>query len=67
MSGIQIKAAFVNDTTAHEAARKLQALRALEVGELQQDGMLTATVDDSVADRARHLIQQIGGDIQSME
>ncbi|MCU6707656.1 hypothetical protein M6D81_02945 [Paenibacillus sp. J5C_2022] len=67
MSGIQITAAFVNDSTAHEAARKLQALRALEVGELQKDGMLTAMVDDSVAERAMHLIQQIGGNIQSME
>lgn len=64
MSPIDIKATFPNEDAAQEAVHKLQALRAAEVGGLSESGMLTATVDDAVADRALHLIEQIGGEAE---
>ncbi|MEV5028648.1 hypothetical protein [Paenibacillus sp. LPE1-1-1.1] len=61
MSQIEIQASFEGEGAAQEAWRKLQALRAVEVNGLLDSGLLTATVDESVAERALHLISQIGG------
>ncbi|GBG12205.1 hypothetical protein B1748_06995 [Paenibacillus sp. MY03] len=65
MSVIEIQASFGNASEAKEAARKLQALRAAEIGGYSEGGMVTASVDEAVADRAIHLIRQIGGKIDS--
>jgi len=64
VSPIDIKATFPNGNAAQEAAHKLQALRAADIGGSSESGMLTATVDDAVADRAIHLIEQIGGEAE---
>jgi hypothetical protein len=65
MSQIEIQATFNGEGEALEASRKLQALRAIEVNGLFDNGLLTATVDEAVAERALHLIQQIGGTINT--
>ncbi|MDQ6421133.1 hypothetical protein RB620_17025 [Paenibacillus sp. LHD-117] len=65
MSTIEIQASFGSELEAQEAVHKLQALRVVEVGGYHEGGMLTATVDESVADRAVHLIRQIGGNVDS--
>jgi hypothetical protein len=65
MSVIEIQASFGNAVEAQEAARKLQALRAAEVGGYNEGGLLTASVDEAVADRALHLIRQLGGNVDS--
>lgn len=65
MSQIEIQATFEGEGAAQEAWHKLQALRAIELNGLQDSGLLTATVDDSVAERALHLIQQIGGSVNT--
>ncbi len=56
MSQIEIQAKFEGEGAAQEALHKLQALRAVEVNGLFDSGLLTATVDESVAERALHLI-----------
>lgn len=61
MSQIEIRAMFEGESAAQEALHKLQALRAFEVNGLFESGILTATVDEEVAERALHLIHQIGG------
>ncbi|GLX69183.1 hypothetical protein [Paenibacillus glycanilyticus] len=62
MSGqIEIRANFGQPAAAQEALRKLQALRAFEVNGIFESGLLTATVDEDVAERAIHMIEQIGG------
>lgn len=61
MSQIEIQAEFEGEGAAQEAWHKLQALRAFEVSGLLESGLLTATVDEAVAERALHLIRQIGG------
>ncbi|MCA0754608.1 hypothetical protein KP806_06060 [Paenibacillus sp. N4] len=61
MSQVEIKARFEGERAAQEAWHKLHALRAFEVNGLVESGLLTATVDEEVAERAMHLIQQIGG------
>ncbi|CAM4310570.1 hypothetical protein L1N85_20700 [Paenibacillus alkaliterrae] len=61
MGQIEIKATFEGENATQEAWHKLQALRAFEVNGLIESGLLTATVDEAVADRALHLIHQIGG------
>lgn len=65
MSTIEIYAAFDDEKEAQEALHKLQALRAAEVGGLNEKGLLTATVDTAVAARAMRLIKQAGGSITS--
>ncbi|WP_053376836.1 hypothetical protein [Paenibacillus sp. FJAT-27812] len=65
MSQIEIQATFNGEGAALEASRKLQALRAIEVNGLFDNGLLTATVDEAVAERALHLIQQIGGNVNT--
>ena len=65
MSVVEIQASFGNAVEAQEAAHKLQALRAAEIGGYNEGGMLTATVDEDVADRALHLIRQLGGSVDS--
>jgi len=65
MSQIEITASFAGEPEAQEAMRKLQALRALEVTGLEESGVITATVDQAVADRAMRLIEQIGGQAQT--
>lgn len=65
MSQIEIQAKFEGAGAAQEAWHKLQALRAVEVNGLFDSGLLTATVDESVAERALHLIQQIGGNVNT--
>jgi hypothetical protein len=65
MSQIEIQAKFVGEGAAQEAWHKLQALRAVEGNGYFDGGMLTATVDESVAERALHLIQQIGGNVNT--
>jgi len=57
---VNITAAFSTTAAAHEAERKLQALRAQDVA-CTDDGSLTATVPGNVADRAFQMIRQIGG------
>ncbi|MDQ8736727.1 hypothetical protein [Paenibacillus sp. LHD-38] len=66
MSQIEIQATFEGEGAAQEAWRKLQALRVIEVSGLLDSGLLTATVDESVADRALHLISQIGGNASTI-
>lgn len=61
MSQVEIKARFEGERAAQEAWHKLQALRAFEVNGMVESGLLTATVDEEVAERALHLIHQIGG------
>lgn len=61
MSQIEIRASFSGEDAAQEAMHKLQALRAFEIGGICENGLLTATVDEAVADRALRLIEQIGG------
>ncbi|MBD2869465.1 hypothetical protein [Paenibacillus arenilitoris] len=61
MSQVEIRASFDGESAAQEALHKLQALRAFEVGGMPESGLLTATVDEEVAERALHLIRQIGG------
>lgn len=61
MSPIEIRATFSEESAAQEALHKLQALRAFDVNGLSESGMLTATVDEEVAERAIHLIHQVGG------
>lgn len=63
MEQVEIRATFGHPDAAQEAYNKLQALRAFDVSGMPDSGMLTATVDVGVADRAMHLIRQIGGDI----
>ncbi|OBZ08191.1 hypothetical protein [Bacillus sp. FJAT-26390] len=65
MSQIEIQATFNGEGAALEASRKLQALRAIEVNGLFDNGLLKATVDEAVAERALHLIQQIGGNVNT--
>jgi len=65
MSHIEIKASFPAHSGAQEAMLKLQALRAVELGGLIENGELIATVDSSISDRALHLIEQAGGMAQS--
>ncbi|WP_169081983.1 hypothetical protein [Paenibacillus sp. PL91] len=65
MSQIEIQATFEDEGAALEASRKLQALRVIEVNGLFDSGLLTATVDEAVAERALHLIQQIGGNVDT--
>jgi hypothetical protein len=61
MSQVEIRATFDGESAAQEALHKLQALRAFEVNGMFESGLLTATVDEAVAERALHLIHQIGG------
>ncbi|WP_028610358.1 hypothetical protein [Paenibacillus harenae] len=61
MSQVEIRATFDGESGAQEALHKLQALRAFEVNGVFESGLLTATVDETVAERALHLIHQIGG------
>lgn len=58
---VEIRANFGQPAAAQEALRKLQALRAFEVNGLFESGLLTATVDEDVVERAIHMIEQIGG------
>ncbi|MCM3627256.1 hypothetical protein M3194_07755 [Paenibacillus glycanilyticus] len=60
-SQIEIRANFGEPGAAQEAVRKLQALRAFEVNGLFESGLLTATIDEDVVERAVHMIEQIGG------
>ncbi|MFC4778546.1 hypothetical protein ACFO9Q_17265 [Paenibacillus sp. GCM10023252] len=62
---VQIKATYNEAGGAREALSKLQALRAFEVKGLLDSGMLTATVDEAVADRALHLIRETGGHLET--
>ena len=63
---IEIQASFRSEQEAQEALHKLQALRAAGVGGYQEGGgILTATVDESIAERAVHLIQQVGGSVDT--
>lgn len=62
MSLVEIQAMFKGEDAAQEAWRKLQALRAFEVSGLPESSSFTATVDEAIAERAIHLIHQIGGD-----
>jgi len=66
MSQIEIQATFEGEGAAQETMRKLQALRAVEVNGLFDSGLLTATVDDEVAERALHLIKQMGGNANTI-
>ncbi|MNE99537.1 hypothetical protein D3C80_1982330 [compost metagenome] len=66
MSQVEIHAAFDSINAAREAQRKLQALRAFEVSSMSENGTLTATVDEAVAERALHLISQIGGNANTV-
>lgn len=59
---VEITATFNDGSAAQEAYHKLQALRAFEINGQIENALLTATVDEAVADRALHLIEQIGGD-----
>ncbi|OMF34170.1 hypothetical protein BK133_12640 [Paenibacillus sp. FSL H8-0548] len=61
MSQIEIQATFAGKDAAQEASLKLHALRATDVSGLLDNGTVTATVDEAVAERALYLIQQIGG------
>lgn len=61
MSQIEITASFSGEPAAQEALHKLQALRVAEVNGIIENGILTATVDHAVADRAMRLIEQVGG------
>ena len=62
MSLIEIQASFKSEQEAQEALHKLQALRAIEVGGYQEGGgILTATVDEAIAERAMHLTRQLLG------
>ncbi|MDQ0111728.1 hypothetical protein [Paenibacillus harenae] len=65
MNQVEIKATFSGVSAAHEALHKLQALRVVDVGGLYEQGLLTATVDEEIADKARHLIEQIGGQVDT--
>ncbi|MCR2803197.1 hypothetical protein [Paenibacillus soyae] len=66
MSSIEIQASFKSEQEAQEALHKLQALRAIEVGGYREGaGILTATVDEAIAERAMHLIQQVGGSVDT--
>jgi hypothetical protein len=66
MSLIEIQASFRSEQEAQEALHKLQALRAAGVGGYQEGGgILTATVDESIAERAVHLIEQVGGSVDT--
>lgn len=66
MSLIEIQASFKSEQEAQEALHKLQALRAVQVGGYQEGGgVLTATVDEAIAERAMHLIQQVGGNVDT--
>ncbi|MFF2481623.1 hypothetical protein [Paenibacillus sp. NPDC058071] len=67
MSPIGIKASFGGPEEAREAQRKLQSLRAFDVGGLPESGLLTVTVDEQVVDRAVHLISQIGGNAEMVD
>ncbi|QAY66329.1 hypothetical protein [Paenibacillus protaetiae] len=66
MDSVEIRALFGGPEAAQEAIHKLQALRALDVAGLPENGMLTVVVDRDIADRASRLIQQIGGDLQTI-
>lgn len=66
MNQIEIRAKFDGERAAQEAWHKLQALRAFEVNGLIENGLLTATVDEAVAERALHLIHQVGGSADSV-
>jgi hypothetical protein len=61
MNQVEIKATFNGESAAQEALHKLQALRVVDVGGLYEQGLLTATVDAAIADKALRLIEQIGG------
>ncbi|MEK3881635.1 hypothetical protein [Paenibacillus sp. PL2-23] len=66
MRPIEIQASFKSEREAQEALHKLQALRAAAVSGYEEGGgILTATVDESVAERALHLIQQVGGSVDT--
>ncbi|MGO4107266.1 hypothetical protein [Paenibacillus sp. YAF4_2] len=62
---VEIRANFGGPGAAQEALRKLQALRAFEVNGLYENGLLTATVDEDVVERAVHMIEEIGGRSQT--
>lgn len=66
MNPVEIRANFEGPEEAQEAYLKLQALRAFEVNGLLESGLLTATVDENVVDRAMHLIKQIGGNPEAI-
>lgn len=63
MSTIEINASFQSEQEALEALHKLQALRAVDVCGQYENGRMTVTVDEGVADRAIRLIGQIGGSL----
>ncbi|RJE89865.1 hypothetical protein D3P07_06465 [Paenibacillus sp. 1011MAR3C5] len=65
MSTVEIHASFQDEQSAMEALHKLQALRVVDVYGLHENGRLTATIEDEVADRAMRLIEQVGGSITS--
>lgn len=62
MSQVEITATFSSESAAHEALHKLHALRAFDVTGQHESTLLTATVEEAVAERALHLIEQVGGD-----
>lgn len=64
---LEIRATFGGAEATQEALHKLQALRAFEVNGLLESGLLIATVDANVVDRALHLIKQIGGNLETTE
>lgn len=63
MSTVEINASFRDEQAAQEALHKLKALRAVDVNDLYENGLLTATVELAVADRAMRLIEQVGGSV----
>ncbi|MFD0586720.1 hypothetical protein ACFQZE_01800 [Paenibacillus sp. GCM10027627] len=63
MSTIEIQAAFSSGQHASEALLKLQALRAVDVSSSSENGSLSVTVDEAVADRAKRVIGQAGGTV----
>ncbi|REK77423.1 hypothetical protein [Paenibacillus paeoniae] len=65
MSTVEINALFPDEQAATEALHKLQALRVVDVSGFHENGILTATIDEAVADRAMRLIEGIGGSITS--
>ncbi|MFF2887788.1 hypothetical protein [Paenibacillus sp. NPDC057967] len=65
MSTVEIHASFQDEQSAMEALHKLQALRVVDVDGLYAQRRLTATIEDTLADRAIRLIEQVGGSITS--
>ncbi|MFD1953376.1 hypothetical protein ACFSL6_04105 [Paenibacillus thailandensis] len=66
MDQVEIRATFDRPQAAREALCKLQALRVTDIAEMPEHGLLTATVGAEVADRALHVIRQVGGNTDSL-